>query len=159
MALTSSKDSQTTPLLMPGFNYACVDEDQPQTFLSAAVDLARKRWVRIDGILHLDICRIVTVDVERDNPIRWVPRDGVADLVDVGFGDATSAPGGMSPSGCSGIGNSMSNHRVRTTSTGCASSSIPATPNSITNGDSTRADQATCRVAAQPTRLAAYPDG
>lgn len=74
-----------THFLLPVFKDALFDENEPQTFLNAAVELARERWVRIDGVLHRDVCRIIPADIQHTEPIRWLPH-GFADLVDIGFG-------------------------------------------------------------------------
>lgn len=74
-----------TSFLMPVYRYTHEDEDDPENFLSAAVEFARSHWVRIEGVLHQDECRIVPAEVDDPGPIEWSPY-GFADLVDIGFG-------------------------------------------------------------------------
>ncbi|WP_301102498.1 hypothetical protein [Propionivibrio sp.] len=74
-----------TQFLMPVFSYANGAEPDTQPFLDGAVQLARKQWVEIKGVLHDDSCHLVPVEKNLPEPDGWSPHV-FADLVDNGFG-------------------------------------------------------------------------
>lgn len=70
---------------MPVISYDNGYAADTQPFLDSAVQLARKRWVEIRGVLHHDVCRYVPVQENLPEPDGWSPHI-FADLVDNGFG-------------------------------------------------------------------------